>query len=64
MVLQLSEFEIISIAPTTVKGQAIADPLAWFPGEEGWNVANEVLGIYKRISTVEVVGAGIVLHCY
>ena len=62
--LQLSEFEIISIAPTTVKGQVIADLLAWFPREEGWNVADEVPGIYKRISTVEVVGAGIVLHCY
>ena len=42
--LQLSKFEIIPITPTAVKRQAIADLLAWFLGEEGWNVADEVPG--------------------
>ena len=42
--MQLFEFEIIPIAPTTVKGQAIADLLAWFPREESWDVIDEVLG--------------------
>ena len=51
------EFEIIPIAPTIVKGQAIADLLAWFLGEEGWNVADEVLGDLPEVSTVEAAGA-------
>ena len=55
--LQLSKFEIIPIAPTAVKGQAIADLLAWFPGEEGWNVADEVPGDLSEFSTVEATGA-------
>ena len=55
--LQLSKFEIIPIAPTVVKGQAIADLLAWFPGEEGWNVADEVPGDLPKFSTVEATGA-------
>ena len=40
--LQLSEFEIIPITPTIVKGKVIADLLAWFPGEESWDVTNGV----------------------
>ena len=40
--LQLSEFEIIPIAPTAVKVQAIANLLAWFLGVEGWDVIDEV----------------------
>ena len=55
--LQLSEFEIIPITPTAVKGQAIADLLAWFLGEEGWNVANEVPGDLPEVSVVEAAGA-------
>ena len=60
--LQLSKFEIILIAPTAVKGQAIADLLAWFPGEEGWDVIDEVLGDLSEVLTVEVVGAKWILR--
>ena len=56
------EFEIIHIAPTTVKGQAIADLLAWFPREEGWGVADEVPGDLPEVSTVEVAGAKWILR--
>ena len=56
------EFEIIPIAPTTVKGQAIADLLAWFPREEGWDVADEVLGDLPEVSTVEVARAKWILR--
>ena len=55
--LQLSEFEIIPIAPTAIKGQAIVDLLAWFPGEERWDVADEVPGDLPKVSTVEAAGA-------
>ena len=55
--LQLSKFEIVPIAPTAVKGQAIADLLAWFPGEEGWNVVDEVPGDLPEVLAVEVAGA-------
>ena len=60
--LQLSEFEIIPIAPTTIKGQAIADLLAWFPGEEGWDVADEVLRDLPEVSTVKAAGAKWILR--
>nr|XP_023882149.1 uncharacterized protein LOC111994490 [Quercus suber] len=60
--LQLSEFEIIPIAPTAVKRQAIADLLAWFPGEEGWDVADEVPGDLPEVSTVEATGARWILR--
>ena len=53
----MSEFEIIPIAPTAIKGQAIADLLAWFPEEEGWNIANEVLGDLPKVLAFEVAGA-------
>ena len=58
----MSKFEIILIAPTAVKGQAIADLLAWFPGEEGWDVIDEVLGDLSEVLTVEVVGAKWILR--
>ena len=60
--LQLSEFEIILIAPTTIKGQAIADLLAWFPGEEGWDVADEVLRDLPEVSTVKAAEAKWILR--
>ena len=53
----MSEFEIIPIASTVVKGQAIVDLLAWFPGEEGWDVIDEVHEDLPEIPTVEAVGA-------
>ena len=55
--LQLSEFKIIPIAPTAIKGQAIADLLAWFPEEEGWNIADEVPGDLPKVLAFEAVGA-------
>ena len=55
--LQLSEFEIIPITTTAVKGQAIADPLAWFPREEGWDVTDKVPGDLPEVSTTEAAGA-------
>ena len=48
--LQLSEFEIIPIALTAVKVQAIANLLAWFPGEEGWDVIDEIPGDLPEVS--------------
>ena len=53
----MSEFEIIPIASTVVKGQAGVELLAWFPGEEGWDVIDEVRGDLPEIPTVEAVGA-------
>ena len=60
--LQLSEFEIIPITPTTVKGQAIVDLLAWFPGKEGWDVADEVPRDLSEVSTIEAAGAKWILR--
>ena len=59
---QWSEFKIIPIAPTTVKGQAIADLLAWFPGEEGWDVADEVPRDLLKVSTVKIARAEWILR--
>ena len=60
--LQFSEFEIILIAPTAVKGQAITDLLAWFLGEEGWDVADEVPRDLPEVSTVEATGVKWILR--
>ena len=46
----------------TIKGQAIANLLAWFPGEEGWDVADEVLRDLPEVSTVKAVGAKWILR--
>ena len=45
-----------------VKGQAIADLLAWFPGEEGWDVADEVPRDLPEVSTVEATGVKWILR--
>ena len=55
--LQLSEFEIIPITTTAVKGQAIADLLAWFPREEGRDITDEVPGDLPKVSTTEAARA-------
>ena len=52
--LQLFE---LSITPIAVKGQAIADLLAWFLGEEGWDVIDEVLGDLPEVLTIKATGA-------
>ena len=56
------EFEIILIAPTVVKGQAIVDLLAWFPGEESWDVIDEVPGDLLEVSIVEAAKARRILR--
>ena len=48
--LQLFEFEIITITPTTVRGQAIADLLANFPGEDSWDITDDVPRELPRVS--------------
>ena len=60
--LQLSEFKIILIAPIAVKGQAIADLLAWFLGEEGWDVVDEVPRDLPEVSTIEAAGVKWILR--
>ena len=51
--LQLSEFEFIPIAPTAVKGQAIADLLVWFPEKKGGMLLMKCLGIYQRFQPLK-----------
>ena len=60
--LQLSEFEIIAITPTAVRGQTIADLLANFPGEDSWDVTDDVPGELPAVALVETVGAAWTLH--
>ncbi|XP_075636630.1 uncharacterized protein LOC142608854 [Castanea sativa] len=60
--LQLFEFEIIPIAPIVVKGQAIADLLAWFTGEEIWDITDEVPGDLPEVLTIEAAGARWILR--
>ena len=55
--LQLFEFEIIAITPTTVRGQAIADLLANFPGEDSWDITDNVPGELPAVALVETAGA-------
>ena len=60
--LQLSKFEIIAITPTAIRGQAIADLLENFPGEEGWDITDDVLGELPAVALVETAGAAWTLH--
>ena len=60
--MQLSEFEIIPIASITIKGLAIADLLAWFPGEESLDITDEVPRDLSEVSTVEAAKARWVLR--
>ena len=60
--MQLSEFEIVAITPTIVRGQAIADLLANFPGEDSWDVTEDVPGELPAVALVETVGAAWTLH--
>ena len=60
--LQLSEFEIIPIAPTIVKGKVIADLLAWFPGEKSWDVTDGVPEDLLEVSIVEAAKARWILR--
>ena len=60
--LQLSEFEIILITLTTVRGQAIADLLANFPGEDSWDITDDVPGELPEVALMETAGAAWTLH--
>ena len=60
--LQLSEYEIITITPTAVKGQAIVDLLANFLSENSWDITDDVLGELLAVALVETVGAAWTLH--
>ena len=60
--MQLFEFEIIAITPTAVRGQAIADLLANFPGEDSWDITDDVPGELPAIELVEIAGAAWTLH--
>ena len=59
--LQLSEFEIVAITPTIVRGQAIADLLANFPCDS-WDITDDVPGELPTVALVETVGAAWTLH--
>ena len=60
--MQLSKFETIAITPTAVKGQAIADLLSNFPGEDSWDITNDVPGELPRVALMETVRAVWTLH--
>uniref|UniRef100_A0A2N9HSG7 Integrase catalytic domain-containing protein n=1 Tax=Fagus sylvatica TaxID=28930 RepID=A0A2N9HSG7_FAGSY len=51
--LQLSEYEITPITPTTIKSQAIAEMMAQFPSEDGFCISDEVPGEVHEIATVD-----------
>ena len=60
--MQLSEFEIIAITSTTVRGQAIADLLANFLGEDSWDITDDVPGELTAVALMETTGAAWTLH--
>ena len=60
--MQLSEFEVITITPTAVRGQAIVDLLANFPGEDSWDITDDVPGELPAIALVETVRAAWTIH--
>ena len=62
--MQLSELDIITITPAAVKGQAITDLLSNFPGEDIWNIIDDVPGeLPPEIALIETAGAVWTLHC-
>ena len=60
--LQLSEFEIIAITPTIVRGQAITDLLSNFYGEDSWDITDDVPGELLVVALMETAGALWTLH--
>ena len=52
--LQLSEYDIMSIIPKVVKGQAIAKLLAQFPEEDISQITDEVPGEVIEVACLEV----------
>ena len=59
--MQLSEFEIIAITPTAIRGQAITNLLSNFPGEN-WDIIDDVLGELPAVTLMETAGADWTLH--
>uniref|UniRef100_A0A2N9GT53 Reverse transcriptase domain-containing protein n=1 Tax=Fagus sylvatica TaxID=28930 RepID=A0A2N9GT53_FAGSY len=53
--LQLSQYEIITETPITIKSQAIADLLAQFPGEDKTIVSDEVLGKVDEVLMADTI---------
>jgi ribonuclease HI len=51
--LQLSEYEITLITPTTIKSQAIAEMMAQFPGENGFCISDEVPREVHKVAMVD-----------
>ena len=60
--MQLSEFEIIAITSTTVRGQAIVDLLANFLGEDSWDITDDVPRELTAVALMETAGAAWTLH--
>ncbi|XP_026450673.1 uncharacterized protein LOC113350766 [Papaver somniferum] len=51
--LQMSEFDIVFVSPKAIKGQAVADLLAAFPGEDSTTLQDDVPGEFPEISVVK-----------
>jgi ribonuclease HI len=51
--LQLSEYEITPIMPTTIKSQAISKIMAQFPGKDSFCILDEVLGEVHEVAIVD-----------
>ncbi|XP_026458895.1 uncharacterized protein LOC113359488 [Papaver somniferum] len=51
--LQMSEFDIVCVSPKAIKGQAVADLLDAFPGEDSTTLQNDVPGEFPEISVVK-----------
>ena len=51
--LQLSEYDIVSVMPRAVKGQVIAELLAQFPGEDILQIMDEVPGEVAEVACLE-----------
>ena len=54
---QLFEFEIIAITLTAIRGQAITDLQSNFPGEDSWDITNDVPSELLEIALMETAGA-------
>ena len=60
--LQLSKFKIIAITPTAIRGQVIADLLSNFPGEDGWDIIDDIHRELPTVALMEAAGAIWTLH--
>ncbi|XP_026435809.1 uncharacterized protein LOC113333600 [Papaver somniferum] len=51
--LQMSEFDIVCVSPKAIKGQAVADLLSAFRGEDSTTLQDDVPGEFPEISVVK-----------